>query len=88
MERATTTYSMGRAGRVHTSLEAPRVGFLGLGWIGRHRMQALLATGAVNAALAQLGAEVALAFLAAMGLLGVFIGRSLPEVGAGARSTP
>lgn len=48
----------------------------------------LLATGAVNAALAQLGAEVALAFLAAMGLLGVFIGRSLPEVSARARSTP
>ena len=28
----------------------PRVGFLGTGWIGRHRMQAMLASGAVQAA--------------------------------------
>jgi predicted dehydrogenase len=28
----------------------PRVGFLGVGWIGRHRMGAMLATGAVEAA--------------------------------------
>jgi predicted dehydrogenase len=28
----------------------PRVGFLGVGWIGRHRMQAILETGAVEAA--------------------------------------
>ncbi|HEX8663591.1 MAG TPA: Gfo/Idh/MocA family oxidoreductase [Beijerinckiaceae bacterium] len=28
----------------------PRVGFLGVGWIGRHRMQAMLETGAVKAA--------------------------------------
>jgi predicted dehydrogenase len=28
----------------------PRVGFLGVGWIGRHRMEAMLATGAVEAA--------------------------------------
>jgi predicted dehydrogenase len=28
----------------------PRVGFLGTGWIGRHRMQAILETGAVEAA--------------------------------------
>ena len=27
----------------------PRVGFLGTGWIGRHRMEAMLATGAVEA---------------------------------------
>jgi predicted dehydrogenase len=27
----------------------PRVGFLGVGWIGRHRMEAMLATGAVEA---------------------------------------
>ena len=27
----------------------PRIGFLGVGWIGRHRMQAMLATGAVEA---------------------------------------
>ena len=26
----------------------PRVGFLGVGWIGRHRMEAMLATGAVD----------------------------------------
>jgi predicted dehydrogenase len=31
--------------------EAPaRVGFLGVGWIGRHRMEAMLATGAIEAA--------------------------------------
>jgi predicted dehydrogenase len=28
----------------------PRVGFLGVGWIGRHRMEAMLATGAVEVA--------------------------------------
>jgi predicted dehydrogenase len=28
----------------------PRLGFLGIGWIGRHRMEAMLATGAVKAA--------------------------------------
>jgi predicted dehydrogenase len=28
----------------------PRIGFLGVGWIGRHRMEAMLATGAVQAA--------------------------------------
>ena len=28
----------------------PRLGFLGVGWIGRHRMEAMLATGAVDAA--------------------------------------
>jgi len=27
----------------------PRIGFLGVGWIGRHRMQAMLATGLVDA---------------------------------------
>jgi len=25
----------------------PRVGFLGVGWIGRHRMEAMLATGGI-----------------------------------------
>lgn len=29
---------------------AKRIGFLGVGWIGRHRMEAMLATGAVEAA--------------------------------------
>lgn len=42
----------------------------------------LLITGAVNAGLALLGAEVALAFLAALGLLGFLIGRTLPDVSA------
>jgi predicted dehydrogenase len=30
------------------SIGRPRVGFLGVGWIGRHRMQAILGTGAVE----------------------------------------
>lgn len=42
----------------------------------------LLATGAVSSALAGLGNEVALGFLAALGLVGVVIGRTLPEVSA------
>lgn len=29
---------------------APRIGFLGVGWIGRHRMQAMAATGAIEIA--------------------------------------
>jgi predicted dehydrogenase len=33
-----------------TSLARPRLGFLGVGWIGRHRMQAILGTGAVDVA--------------------------------------
>src|SRR3712207_2622441 len=33
-----------------TSLARPRLGFLGVGWIGRHRMQAILGTGAVEVA--------------------------------------
>lgn len=40
----------------------------------------LLLTGAVSSALATLGAEVALAFLAALGLVGVLLARRLPEV--------
>ncbi|WP_159349774.1 Gfo/Idh/MocA family protein [Roseomonas harenae] len=31
-------------------MKAPRIGFLGVGWIGRHRMQAILASGAAEAA--------------------------------------
>ncbi len=42
----------------------------------------LLATGVVNAGLANFGTEVALAFLAALGLIGVAVGRGLPEVGS------
>jgi predicted dehydrogenase len=30
------------------SLVRPRLGFLGVGWIGRHRMQAILGTGAID----------------------------------------
>ncbi len=30
-------------------MTAPRIGFLGVGWIGRHRMEAILATGLVEA---------------------------------------
>ncbi|MFL5296916.1 MAG: Gfo/Idh/MocA family protein [Phenylobacterium sp.] len=42
------------------ALDRPRVGFLGVGWIGRHRMQAMLATGAIEAsAVADPSAEMA-----------------------------
>jgi hypothetical protein len=41
----------------------------------------LLITGAVSSVLAGLGREIALAFLAALGLIGVAVGRALPEVG-------
>ena len=41
----------------------------------------LLLTGGVNAALALLGVQVALAFLAVLGFVGYFVGRTLPEVG-------
>ncbi|MDB5466233.1 MAG: gfo [Phenylobacterium sp.] len=44
-------------GRVVTR---PRLGFLGVGWIGRHRMEAILATGAIEvAAIADPSAEMA-----------------------------
>jgi predicted dehydrogenase len=40
----------------------PRVGFLGVGWIGRHRMEAILATGAIEVAgIADASAETAAA---------------------------
>ena len=43
-----------------TSLARPRIGFLGVGWIGRHRMQAILGTGAVDAmAIADASPEMA-----------------------------
>jgi predicted dehydrogenase len=35
---------------VNPGLRKPKVGFLGTGWIGRHRMEAALATGAIEAA--------------------------------------
>jgi predicted dehydrogenase len=41
------------------SLARPRLGFLGVGWIGRHRMHAILGTGAVDvAAIADPSAEM------------------------------
>ncbi len=44
----------------------PRVGFLGVGWIGRHRMEAMLATGLVEAAaIVEPGDEMADAALTA-----------------------
>lgn len=46
----------------------------------------LLVAGAVSGGLALLGPEVALAFLAATGLLGAVVSRSLPDVSAGAQS--
>lgn len=36
--------------RAAAGLTRPRLGFLGVGWIGRHRMEAILATGAAEAA--------------------------------------
>lgn len=44
----------------------------------------LLVTGAISAGLASLGAEVALIFLAVLGLVAIPVGRTLPEVSAGA----
>lgn len=57
-------------------LKRPRVGFLGVGWIGRHRMEAMLATGAIEAAafadpsarMAQAAAELAPAAAVVPGL--------------------
>src|SRR6478735_2314427 len=34
----------------NTALSRPRLGFLGVGWIGRHRMKAILETGAIQVA--------------------------------------
>ena len=43
-----------------TSLARPRVGFLGVGWIGRHRMEAIVQDGAVEvAAIADASPQVA-----------------------------
>ena len=42
------------------SIRRPRLGFLGVGWIGHHRMQAIVETGAVDvAAIAEPSAEMA-----------------------------
>lgn len=46
--------------RATAAVRRPRVGFLGVGWIGRHRMEAMLATGAIEAAaIADLSTEAA-----------------------------
>ncbi|WP_297509977.1 Gfo/Idh/MocA family oxidoreductase [uncultured Caulobacter sp.] len=37
------------ASRSQANLRSPRVGFLGVGWIGRHRLQALIEAGVVEA---------------------------------------
>ncbi len=44
--------TVGAAGAVsqHTGHRKPRVGFLGLGWIGRHRMEAMHASGCIEVA--------------------------------------
>jgi predicted dehydrogenase len=44
--------TVGAAGAVsqHTGHRKPRVGFLGLGWIGRHRMEAMHASGFIEVA--------------------------------------
>jgi predicted dehydrogenase len=48
------------ATKPRTQTSKPRVGFLGVGWIGRHRMEAIAATGAVEiAAVADPSAEMA-----------------------------
>jgi predicted dehydrogenase len=51
--------------RAPAALSRPRVGFLGVGWIGRNRMEAMLADGAIEAvAVADASAEMAEAALA------------------------
>ena len=43
-----------------TSTKQPRIGFLGVGWIGRHRMEAMIGTGAIqSAAIADPSSEMA-----------------------------
>jgi predicted dehydrogenase len=43
-----------------TSIRRPRLGFLGVGWIGHHRMKAIVETGAIDvAAIAEPSAEMA-----------------------------
>ncbi|USI73843.1 Gfo/Idh/MocA family protein [Sphingomonas morindae] len=47
-------------------LSRPRIGFLGTGWIGRHRMEAMLATGAIEAVAVADGADEAAAAACAL----------------------
>jgi len=48
------------------TLRKPRIGFAGVGWIGRHRMEAMLATGAVEASVIADPSEAVLADAAAL----------------------
>ncbi|MBX9460961.1 MAG: Gfo/Idh/MocA family oxidoreductase [Brevundimonas sp.] len=48
------------------TLRKPRIGFLGVGWIGRHRMEAMLATGLIEAAIVADASEAACAEAAAL----------------------
>lgn len=46
---------------VESALARPRIGFLGVGWIGRHRMQAIVNTGSIEvAAIADPSSDMAL----------------------------
>jgi predicted dehydrogenase len=48
------------------TVRKPRIGFVGVGWIGRHRMEAMLATGAVEASVIADPSEAGLADAAAL----------------------
>jgi len=48
------------------SLRKPRIGFLGVGWIGRHRMEAMLVTGLIDAAVVADACEAVCAEAAAL----------------------
>ncbi|MFN3668960.1 MAG: Gfo/Idh/MocA family protein [Brevundimonas sp.] len=48
------------------ALRKPRIGFLGVGWIGRNRMEAMLATGLIEAAVVADASEAACAEAAAL----------------------
>ncbi|HZW16133.1 MAG TPA: Gfo/Idh/MocA family oxidoreductase [Brevundimonas sp.] len=52
--------------RAPATLRKPRIGFLGVGWIGRHRMEAMLATGSIEAAVVADASEAACAEAAAL----------------------
>lgn len=48
------------------TVRRPRIGFLGVGWIGRHRMEAMLATGLIEAAVVADTSEAVCAETAAL----------------------
>ena len=61
------------------TIAKPRIGFLGTGWIGRHRMEAILATGLVEAvALADPSPEMA-AEASTLAPLYVLVGLSVQQ---------